>query len=69
MYRMFSYLIIDNVTEEDGGEYTFSSITTYTGSLPIHQSRTVNVTVRKYMYYTVIRRDLACKGEPSSHVT
>ena len=47
LYRVVSYLIIDNMTEEDSGLYTFSIITTYHGYPPIHQSRYVDVSVSK----------------------
>ena len=46
-YRLISYLIIDNMTEEDSGLYTFSSTTTYHGYPPIYQSHYVNVSVSK----------------------
>ena len=46
-YRLETYLIIDNATAEDSGEYIFNSTVTHTGSDPITVARSVNVSISK----------------------
>ena len=41
VYKLKSYLIIDNATEEDSGEYTINVTTTYPGFTPITVTRSV----------------------------
>ncbi|CAI8045529.1 hypothetical protein GBAR_LOCUS25183, partial [Geodia barretti] len=44
-YRLETYLIIDNATAEDSGEYIFNLTVTHTGSDPITVARSVNVSI------------------------
>ena len=46
-YRLEIYLVVDNATAEDSGEYIFNTTVTHTGASPITVSRTVNVSVGK----------------------
>ena len=45
IYRLEAYLIIDNVTEEDSGEYIFNTTVTHAGFAPITATRNVNVSI------------------------
>ena len=45
IYKLKSYLIIDNATEEDSGEYTLEVTTTYPGFTPITLIRSVQSTI------------------------
>ena len=50
-YHLDAYLVVDNTTVEDSGEYIFNSTVTHTGALPITITRSVNVSVGKYRIY------------------
>ena len=43
LYRLESYLIIDNVTDMDNGEYTFNVTVTGSGYSSITDTRSVNI--------------------------
>lgn len=45
LYRLECYLIIDNVTVEDEGEYIFNTTTHYIGYPPINVARSVNISI------------------------
>jgi hypothetical protein len=48
IYRLQCYIVIDNVTAEDSGEYVLCMTTTYTGLSPITVTRSVDVSVSTF---------------------
>ena len=48
IYRVEAYLIVDQVTEEDSGEYIFNTTIIHTGFSPITVTRSVNVSISEF---------------------
>ena len=53
LYRLKSYLIIDNVTDMDNGEYTFNVTVTGSGYSSNTDTRSVNITSGMSQIYSM----------------